>query len=136
MIKETGVVVSVDEDEVWVATQRKSTCGSCVAKTTCGQGIMTILSADKKPHMIKVRSDLKLKKGDQVTLGVAENTLVRSAFIVYMLPLLTMFIAALAVSALQVSEPWIIFSAALGFLAGRSEEHTSELQSRPHLVCR
>src|SRR5690554_7545410 len=26
--------------------------------------------------------------------------------------------------------------AVLRFLAGRSEEHTSELQSRPHLVCR
>src|SRR5690554_7756138 len=27
-------------------------------------------------------------------------------------------------------------SAALGFAVARSEEHTSELQSRPHLVCR
>src|SRR5690554_7634239 len=32
----------------------------------------------------------------------------------------------------------ILMSAMLNFLlfAGRSEEHTSELQSRPHLVCR
>src|SRR3989442_8436914 len=29
-----------------------------------------------------------------------------------------------------------VFQAGLNILAHRSEEHTSELQSRPHLVCR
>src|SRR3989442_4554177 len=30
----------------------------------------------------------------------------------------------------------LLFGLALSALTGRSEEHTSELQSRPHLVCR
>src|SRR5690625_6768475 len=37
------------------------------------------------------------------------------------------------------SKLWVVpteFTAALGSIAGRSEEHTSELQSRGHLVCR
>src|SRR5690606_41735944 len=84
--------------------------------------------------------------------SMPEELLVRSAFLVYMLPLLAMFISALGVNALNASEPWIIFAAVLGFLAGalwvryysdryidaaaiqRSEEHTSELQSRENLV--
>src|SRR5690554_3238373 len=36
--------------------------------------------------------------------------------------------------ALQVGQRWLLYSATK--LSGRSEEHTSELQSRPHLVCR
>lgn len=118
MIEEPGVVLAVDTDGVWVATQRKTTCGSCSAKAACGQGIINSLSADKKPHTIKVRSDLHLLEGDQVTLGISEDSLVRGALLVYMLPLFSMFIAALAVNTLAVAEPWVILAAALGFLGG------------------
>lgn len=118
MIEEPGLVVAIDADGVWVATQRKTTCGSCSAKAACGQGLLNSLSADKQPQIVKVQSDLHLREGDQVTLGISEQSLVRSAFLVYMLPLLFMFIAALVVDALHVSEPWIIFAGALGFIAG------------------
>lgn len=118
MIEEPGIVLAVDTDGVWVATQRKTTCGSCSAKAACGQGILNSLSADKQPHTIKVRSDLQLREGDQVTLGVSENALVRSAFLVYMLPLLAMLASAIAVSTLKVSEPWVILAGVLGFVGG------------------
>lgn len=118
MIEEPGIVLAVDTDGVWVATQRKTTCGSCSAKAACGQGILNSLSADKQPHTIKVRSDLQLREGDQVTLGISENALVRSAFLVYMLPLLAMLASAIAVSTLEVSEPWVILAGVLGFVGG------------------
>lgn len=118
MIEEPGVVVAVEADGVWVATQRKTTCGSCAAKAACGQGLLNSLAADKKPHQVKVATDLVLRAGDQVTLGISENTLVRGAFLVYMLPLLMMFAGALSVNTLNASEPWVIFAAALGFFAG------------------
>ncbi|QEY58988.1 transcriptional regulator [Pseudomonas sp. C27(2019)] len=118
MIEEPGIVVAVDDDGIWVATQRKTTCGSCSAKAVCGQGLLNSLSADKKPHTVKVRSDLQLREGDQVVLAISQQSLVRSAFLVYMLPLFLMFAAALTVDALNASEPWIIFAAGLGFLAG------------------
>ncbi|HKM37299.1 MAG TPA: SoxR reducing system RseC family protein [Thiopseudomonas sp.] len=118
MIEEPGVVISVAADGVWVATQRKTTCGSCAAKAACGQGLLNSLSADKKPHTVKVRSDLQLREGDQVTLGISEDSLVRGAFLVYIVPLLLMFAAALAVNTFNVAEPWVIFAAALGFLGG------------------
>ena len=68
--------------------------------------------------MLKVRSDLKLHQGDQVTLGISEASLVRSALLVYIVPLLFMFAAAFSTHALNISEPWIIFAAVVGFLAG------------------
>ena len=118
MIEEPGVVVTIEADGVWVATQRKTTCGSCSAKAACGQGLLNSLSADKQPQMVKVRTDLRLREGDQVILGVSEQSVVRSAFLVYMLPLAFMFIAALTVDTLSASEPWIIVAGALGFFGG------------------
>lgn len=118
MIEEAGVVVAVEADGVWVATQRKTTCGSCSAKAACGQGILTALTADSKVHTVKARSDLSLREGDQVILAISEQSLVRSAFLVYLLPLLLMFAAAFAAHALNAAELWIIFAAVLGFLFG------------------
>lgn len=142
MIEEAGVVVTVEPDAVWVATQRKTTCGSCSARMTCGQGLMTSLASDKKPHLIKISTDLLLREGDQVTLGMPEELLVRSAFLVYMLPLLAMFISALAVNALNASEPWIIFAAVLGFIAGAlwvryySDRYIDAAVIQPVVLCR
>lgn len=118
MIEEAAIVVAVEQDGVWVATERKTTCGSCSARMTCGQGLLASISSDKKPHRVKVQTDMSLCEGDQVTLAVSETLLVRSAFLVYMLPLLLMFVSALSLNALSVSEPWIIFAALLGFVAG------------------
>lgn len=142
MIEEAGVVVTVEPDAVWVVTQRKTTCGSCSARITCGQGLMTSLASDKKPHLIKISTDLLLREGDQVTLGMPEELLVRSAFLVYMLPLLAMFISALGVNALNASEPWIIFAAVLGFLAGAlwvryySDRYIDAAAIQPVVLCR
>lgn len=142
MIEESGVVVTVEPDAVWVATQRKTTCGSCSARMTCGQGLMTRLASDKKPHLIKISTDLLLHEGDQVTLGMPEAFLVRSAFLVYMLPLLAMFISALGVNALNASEPWIIFAAALGFFAGAlwvryySDRYIDAIAIQPIVLCK
>lgn len=142
MIEGAGVVVTVEPDAVWVATQRKTTCGSCSARMTCGQGLMTSLASDKKPHLIKISTNLLLREGDQVTLGMPEELLVRSAFLVYMLPLLAMFISALGVNALNASEPWIIFAAVLGFLAGAlwvryySDRYIDAAAIQPVVLCR
>ena len=141
MIEEPGIVMTVVQDGVWVATQRKTTCGSCSARMTCGQGLLTSISSDKKPHLIKVSTDLVLREGDQVTLGMPEALLVRSAFLVYMVPLLGMFISALAVNALNASEAWIIFAAALGFVGGAlwvrqySERYLDSAAIQPVVVC-
>ena len=91
---------------------------------------------------MKISTDLLLREGDQVTLGMPEELLVRSAFLVYMLPLLAMFISALGVNALNASEPWIIFAAVLGFLAGAlwvryySDRYIDAAAIQPVVLCR
>src|SRR5690606_27633636 len=103
MIEEAGVVVTVEPDAVWVATQRKTTCGSCSARMTCGQGLMTSLASDRKLDVIKLCKDLVVLESGQVTLGMPDELLMRSAFLVYMLLLLAISKSALGVNALKAS---------------------------------
>src|SRR3989442_4680544 len=51
-------------------------------------------------------------------------------------PYTTLFRSRPALLLVQRSAPTAAPSPALPVIAPRSEEHTSELQSRPHLVCR
>ena len=51
MITETGRVVSVESDCVWVETIRKSTCNSCSAQKACGHGLMNKVDAGRLNHV-------------------------------------------------------------------------------------
>jgi len=41
MLRESGRVVAIESDAVWVETIRSSLCGSCAAKAGCGQDYLT-----------------------------------------------------------------------------------------------
>ena len=41
MLKESGKVVSIEDDGLWVETIQQSTCGSCRAKKGCGQQLLS-----------------------------------------------------------------------------------------------
>src|SRR5436305_9699983 len=69
------------------------------------------------PYTTLFRSGLGRSAGLVSALGIGVGTLVHVAT------------AAVGLTAL-------LMSSAAAFSAVRSEEHTSELQSRPHLVCR
>ena len=48
MLTETGRVVAVDGDRLWVETIRKSTCGSCAAQKGCGHGLLNRISDNQR----------------------------------------------------------------------------------------
>ena len=43
MISETGRIVAIETDGLWVETIQRSTCGSCAAEKGCGQSLMARL---------------------------------------------------------------------------------------------
>lgn len=120
MIEEQGRVVAVEDEQIWVETIQQSACGSCTAKSTCGQGLIAKYTSGKRNH-IRVVSDKSVSVGDHVVLGIPENTLVKSAFLAYGLPLL-LFVgsAGVADSVFSVSEPWVITIGLLGLFLGFS----------------
>jgi len=120
MIEEQGRVVAVEPGAVWVETLRKSTCSSCSASAGCGQGILDKLGASGRRGYVRALCDLQLSVGDAVVIGVREELLVRGSLLVYLLPLIGLFSAALLAEQLTLSEPLVILSAFVGLLAAWS----------------
>lgn len=95
MIEEMGTVVAVEEDGVWVETQIKTTCSSCKASDSCPTSTVAKAFAPKSNH-VKLHAPCKLVVGQQVKMGISEFALLRTSWMVYMVPLLLFIISASA----------------------------------------
>lgn len=118
MIEESGRVVAVEGDEVWIETIRTSSCSGCSARSGCGQGLLAKVKDGTRSH-IRLQTDLKLVVDDEVILGLPEQAFIRSSFLAYGLPLLMLIAAVLlADSVFALAEPWVIVAALLGLASG------------------
>lgn len=133
MIEELGRVLSVEQGAVWVETIRRSACNSCQARAGCGQSLLQRLGGGARQGFIRVLDDRSCQVGDEIIIGVPENAVVRGSSLIYMVPLLALFVSALLAQAAGLGEPLIILAGisglALGFVAIRW--HTGRLSSDP-----
>jgi len=90
IIEEAARVVALDGDQAWVTTQRRSACGSCAANKGCGTGIIARSFSTGRTLRIKVVNQVEAVVGDDVILGIDDRVLVRSAVLMYLLPLLAL----------------------------------------------
>jgi sigma-E factor negative regulatory protein RseC len=119
MLIETGRVVAVDRDGVWVETIRQSTCGACAAQKGCGHGLLNRISDGKRSYIRVLPGSQdpgNCRVDDQVRIGIPEDVILRGSLIVYMLPLLCMLTGAVAAISLFSGNPDVL--AALGAVAG------------------
>ncbi|MGB3725550.1 MAG: SoxR reducing system RseC family protein [Glaciecola sp.] len=91
MIEETGIVVAVENDYVWVETQVKTTCSSCKASEACPTSTVAKAFSPKAEH-IKLKVPCALAVGQQVKLGISEQALLRASAMVYILPLVLLIL--------------------------------------------
>ncbi|HED18720.1 MAG TPA: Fis family transcriptional regulator [Gammaproteobacteria bacterium] len=91
MLEETAQVARIDGDEIWVETQRRSTCGSCAAEKGCGTATLAKVLG-KRRTLVRVLSDQPLKVGDRVVIGIREQALVRGSLAVYAVPVLLLLL--------------------------------------------
>jgi len=91
MLEETAQVVRIDDDEIWVETQRRSTCASCAAEKGCGTATLAKVLG-KRRTLVRVLSDQPLSVGDQVVIGIREQALVRGSLAVYAVPVLLLLL--------------------------------------------
>lgn len=118
MIEEQGRVVALEAGAVWVETLRKSTCSSCSANAGCGQGLMDKLGVGRDRGLVRALCDLQLQVGDPVVIGVREDLLVQGSLLVYLLPLLCLFVAASLAQGLGLAEPLVILCGLAGLGSG------------------
>ena len=93
MIEETGTIVAVDGNHVWVETQVKTTCTSCKASDACPTSTIAKAFTPKANHVL-VEVPCELAVGQQVKIGISERALVAASIMVYILPLLAMILSA------------------------------------------
>lgn len=91
MIEALAVVVKVEDHQIWVAAGENSACGGCVQKSTCNTNV---LGSTLKQKPVPVDSAIKLNVGDQVTVGIDENLLLRASLLLYLVPLIALFMGA------------------------------------------
>lgn len=99
MLTETGRVVAVDQDGLWVETIRQSTCGSCAAQKGCGHGILNRISDGKRGYIRVLSGKVATHDcavDDQVRISIPEEVILRGSMVVYMVPLLSMLAGAAA----------------------------------------
>lgn len=95
MITESGEVIRVDQDSLWIRTIRSSTCHACQAKHGCGQKLLNRVQADTADIKASLRASFdrsSISEGDRVEIGIDQNAVVISSLMLYGLPLVTMML--------------------------------------------
>lgn len=93
MLTESGRVVALEADSLWVETIRRSTCGACAAQKGCGHGLLNRIRDGQRGLVRVLPGEFRLSDyriNDEVQIGVPDDVIVRGSLIVYMLPLLTL----------------------------------------------
>ncbi|MEJ1296412.1 MAG: SoxR reducing system RseC family protein [Candidatus Sedimenticola sp. (ex Thyasira tokunagai)] len=123
MIEEQALVISTDGEFAIVETERKATCGGCAGSSTCGVSAISKVFGQRRSSF-KVLNGIGASPGEQVILGLAESTLLKSSVILYLVPLFSFFLFSLlgrwlaTLLEFKSTEPMIIVSGLLGLLVG------------------
>jgi len=94
MLEETAQVVRINGNEVWVETQRRSSCSSCSAEKGCGTATLSKVLGNRR-NVVRVLSAMPLRVGDRVVIGIREQALVRGSLAVYAVPILLLLLGGL-----------------------------------------
>lgn len=108
MLIETGRVVAVETDSLWVETIRQSTCGSCAAQKGCGHGLLNRISDGQRNYVRVLGSRQAVgacRVDEQVRISIPDQVILRGSLVVYMLPLISMLALAAGAAALWPLSP-------------------------------
>lgn len=87
MMRTLATVVAVDSGQITVSCQQETSCGHCASRDSCGTGIVSKAMLGRS-HQINISTNEKIILGQVVEIGLSERSMLSSALLVYMLPLL------------------------------------------------
>ncbi|HBO39492.1 MAG TPA: hypothetical protein DD638_12605 [Pasteurellaceae bacterium] len=133
MMTESAVVIDYESGIATVKCQSQSACGSCSAKTACGTSALAKLTGEKGEHIFRVPTIMPLKVGQMVEIGLSERSLLLSALLLYVVPLITLLVATLISERLfnheLIRAVFILLTTALSFFIVRF--YTNTLNKKP-----
>ena len=130
MIEEHAVIVSIDNESLGrvssdvnqystatLEIERKTACGLCGQTRGCGNSIWGKLFAHQSTAF-KAQNLINAKVGDSVIVGINENALLKSALLLYILPLVTLFLGAILAKQFNASDVSAMTGALIGLALG------------------
>ena len=119
-LMETGRVVAIESDAVWIEADRSTACGRCAARAGCGQGALSRLFQQGKGR-VRALSGAQLSAshcdlGDQVWIRVPEASLLSGTGLLYGFPLVLGTLLSLLLS--SEGDIWAAGGFCLGIVAG------------------
>jgi sigma-E factor negative regulatory protein RseC len=94
MTAERGIVERVEPGWAWVKTKRSSACENCDGRHHC-------LTQGGDQMVVKAQNTIAAKEGDEVELYLRTATQLKGTAIVYLLPVLGIFIGAFSAGPLS-----------------------------------
>lgn len=110
MIEIKGRVIAIASDHARVAIEQDEHCASCGARGAC--------HGSTPAQVIDVCLDSGMQVGDQISLGMSEATVARSAILAYLVPPVCLVACAGLTNSLFHSDGMSILGAALGLVLG------------------
>jgi sigma-E factor negative regulatory protein RseC len=119
MIEERAVILSLDDvlSNATLEIERKTACGLCGQTRGCGNSIWGKLFAHQS-SAFKAQNRINAKVGDSVIVGINEQALLKSAMLLYIVPLVTLFIGATLTQQIFDSNGYIMLGALFGLIIG------------------
>jgi sigma-E factor negative regulatory protein RseC len=93
VIETRAVVISLDGNEALVESRQGGGCGRCDSENGCGSGKLSQLFATQ-PRRFRVRNEANAEVGSEVLVTLTAGVLLRSAMLMYILPLVLLFAGA------------------------------------------
>jgi len=119
MLEERAQVVETAGQDVLVETIRQSACASCNASKGCGQKLLSEIGQGERFRVLaRNPQGYVLQQGDNVVLGLEEASFLSASVMVYLMPLIAMMMLALLADLMQLSEPLVALSGAVGLGGG------------------
>ena len=123
MIEERAVILSLQSEPSQTQTtatleiERKTACGLCGQTRGCGNSIWGRLFVHQTTAF-KAQNRINARVGDSVIVGINEKALLKSASLLYILPLVTLFFGAILASQLWQTDGITLLGAAIGLMLG------------------
>jgi sigma-E factor negative regulatory protein RseC len=94
MIVETGRIVSLEAEGVWVETIQKTACGSCKAEKGCGQSLLSKLDGHTAYIWVLLdgRDSAQYRVGDEIQIGIPEEVVAKGSLLVYLVPVISLVV--------------------------------------------
>ncbi len=120
MILETGRVVAIEPEGLWVETIQRSVCGSCKAEKGCGQSLLAKWGANPSYLwvLLEGRDSANYQIGDDVQIGIGEDAVVKASMLAYVMPMLLLLLGAVLGQVVGGSDLYSGLGALAGLILG------------------